>query len=194
MHVYTHTAQYSSNLIITYARVTLKHSLNLPENLCTYTQSRWQTSTLEGGGGELILALGRIYGNTNTDDHRIAGNFRMVEIVVHFVLNSITRKFPCTIMSICSTSLCWANIKNTKFKLVVHTKICTTENYPLYGIHCGSLDPLPCTVYNAAHLTPSLYGIHCSSLDPLPCTVYTAAHLTPFPLRQWMLLPLIMMS
>ncbi len=37
---------------------------------------------------------------------RIAGNFRMV--AVYFVLKSITRKlkFPCTIMSICSTSLC----------------------------------------------------------------------------------------
>ncbi len=38
--------------------------------------------------------------------YRISGNFRMVEIFVYFVLKSIIRKFACTIMSICSTSLC----------------------------------------------------------------------------------------
>ncbi len=68
--------------------------------------------------------------------YRIAGHFWIVEIFVYFVLKSIIK---CTKFSLHNnvnmfyiTMLSCTNIR--KLKLVVHTKIYTTENYPLYGI------------------------------------------------------------
>ncbi len=59
----------------------------------------------------------------------------MVEIFVYFVLKSITRKLKISLNNnVNMFYVTMLSCTNIKFKLVVHTKICTTENYPLYGI------------------------------------------------------------
>ncbi len=58
----------------------------------------------------------------------------MVEIFVYFVLKSIIRKFPCTIMSdLHHYAELYKYLNYEILKWVVHTKICTNENYLLYG-------------------------------------------------------------
>ena len=81
-------------------------------------------------------------------NYHIAGNFRMVEILVYFVLKSITRKLKLAKISlhnnvniilyvlricmfyvyVCSTYVTMLSCTN-----IQTFKICTTENYPLYG-------------------------------------------------------------
>ena len=61
--------------------------------------------------------------------YRIAGNFCMVEIFVYFIASY---KFPCTTLSICSTSLCWA----------VHNKIKMGSSYE--NLHHRKLPAIRC--------------------------------------------------
>ena len=69
--------------------------------------------------------------------YHIAGNFRMVEIFVYFVLKSIIRKFKLANISVFYVTMLscdeYLNYEILKWVHVVHTKMCTNENYPLYG-------------------------------------------------------------
>ena len=58
----------------------------------------------------------------------IAGNFRILRIIEHHP----NRNVPCTIIMFYVTMLSCTNIEILKW--VFHTKMCTDENYPLYGM------------------------------------------------------------